>query len=200
MALYFIITVMNSILLKTTVILGRIIKEHREMQNLSQGEIARTAGISPSMLSQIERGLTSPSIETLIAVCDALRLDPSRLFAQLRTRQEVTHLREGERQILQQNGVLYESLAFSPDPCKPVENFLLTVPPGKSLGNNGSSHDGVESAYVLDGTAVLYAGDEVYVLSPGDSVIFRASLSHRLENNGTVPFRALMTMTPGRQW
>ena len=64
---YFIITVMDTVALKQIVPkIGKILKVFREKTGQNQGDIASKAGISISMLSQIERGMVSPSIETLV--------------------------------------------------------------------------------------------------------------------------------------
>jgi len=77
--------------------LGKIVRVFREKSNRNLGTVARAAGISISMLSQIERGMVSPSIDTLCMVCRALDLDVAELFRRLSREEPVRVHRQGER-------------------------------------------------------------------------------------------------------
>ena len=75
---------MNEVLLKSVVpSIGNILKVFREKTRKKQGEVATKAGISISMLSQIERGVVSPSIDTLFCVCKAVGMDIADLFRRI---------------------------------------------------------------------------------------------------------------------
>jgi transcriptional regulator with XRE-family HTH domain len=195
--IYFIITIMNKVLLKSMVpIIGTILKRYREKLRKNQGEIAAGAGISISMLSQIERGVVSPSIDTLCGVCAALGIEISELFRRIAPETPVRLKRAGERLSTRRDGVLFEQLAVSMQSNLPAELFLLEVIPGKRVGLSGGGHEGVEMGYILEGTATLTIEGKEFSLEKGDSISFNATLPHSLINNGKKGFRALWAALP----
>lgn len=176
--------------------IGRIVRLVREKTGRNQGEIADQAGISVSMLSQIERGVVSPSIETLIAVCASLDLDTAELFNRLSPRDPVRLLHAGKRLSTHSRGIRYEQLATSADASYPSEMFLMEVAPGAAAGMSDRGHEGIELGYVLEGSAKLTVDKTELAISAGDSVSFNARLPHRLENSGKMPFRSVWTAAP----
>jgi transcriptional regulator with XRE-family HTH domain len=188
---------MNKVILKSMVpVIGDILKRYREKLQKHQGDIASQAGISISMLSQIERGVVSPSIDTLCGVCAALGLDLSELFRRIAPETAVVIKRPGERLSSRHEGVLFEQLALSVQPNLPAELLLLEVMPGKRIGLSGNGHEGVEMGYVLEGSALLTIEEKDFLLEKGDSVSFNANLPHGLVNNGKKGFKALWAALP----
>ena len=121
---------MNTVLLnKPHSRIGVILKAYREKKGLNQAEIAKRAGISTSMLSQIERSVVSPSIETLFAVCSSLGMDITHLFRTISDRHQVRIMHKGERLRNAADGVCYEQLVVNLDAATPAEMFLLEVAP-----------------------------------------------------------------------
>jgi transcriptional regulator with XRE-family HTH domain len=191
---------MNKVMLQSMVpLIGTILKRYREKMQKNQGDIAAQAGISISMLSQIERGVVSPSIDTLCGVCGALGLDISELFRRIAPDTAIRVRREGERLQSRRHGILFEQLAVSVQSNFPAELLLLEVMPGKRVGLSGGGHEGVEMGYVLEGSAVLTVEGREYALAKGDSVSFNASLPHGLFNGGQEKFKALWTALPPHQ-
>jgi transcriptional regulator with XRE-family HTH domain len=176
--------------------LGKIIRLFREKSGRSLGIVAGNAGISISMLSQIERGLVSPSIDTLCMVCKALDLDVAEVFRRLSQDDPVRVHRHGERLTMKQDGVCYEQLMTSQTPCFPAEMFLIEVAATQATSMSGGGHEGVEIGYVLAGDARLEAGGKIYDIHEGDSIYFEARLPHRLINTGKVAFKAVWCISP----
>jgi len=177
-------------------VIGSILKRYREKIGKNQGDIASQAGISISMLSQIERGVVSASIDTLCGVCMALGLEISELFRRIAPETPVRMKRPGERLSSRHDGVLFEQLAVSVQSNLPAELILLEVLPGKRIGLSRSGHEGVEMGYVLEGCAILTVEKTDYSLGKGDSVSFNANLPHSLVNNGKKHFKALWAALP----
>ena len=187
---------MNEAALKSVVpVLGNILKVYREKTRKNQSEVASRAGISISMLSQIERGVVSPSIDTLVGVCNALGLDIADLFRRITPDAPVRLHRPGQRLGTRHDGVLFEQLAVSSHTNFPAELLLLEVKPGRRVGL-GNGHEGIEMGYVLEGKAVLTVEGTEHPLGKGDSVSFDASLPHGLANGGKKTFRAVWTALP----
>lgn len=176
--------------------IGVILKAYREKTGLNQAEIAKRAHISTSMLSQVERSVVSPSIDTLCAVCNALGMDITHLFRSISDTHQVRVLRKGERLKNRGNGVRYEQLVVNMDASLPAEMFLLEVAPHQKIGLSEQGHEGTEMGYVLSGSALLIINGREYILTQGDSVTFNASLPHSLQNVGTTPFRAVWNALP----
>lgn len=182
---------------------GMTLKAYREKSGFSQGAVANEAGISTSMLSQIERGQASPSIDTLASVCRALSISISDLFARVEERKPVSISRNGSRLKLQREGASFEQLAHYNAATGSAELFLLTIEPKSFVGFHGdtpqNSQEGVEMGYVLTGKATLIVDGEPYPIEAGDGITFSASLPHRLENNCGEKFVAVWSAVPGQR-
>jgi transcriptional regulator with XRE-family HTH domain len=176
--------------------IGKILKAFREKTGQNQGDIASKAGISISMLSQIERGMVSPSIETLVAVCGAVGLEPSDLFKRLSGDRPVRIHHPGERLKMVQGGIGYEQLMTSVQGAYQAEMFLLEVEPGFRTSLSAAGHEGVEIGFVLEGEAVLTVDGVEYGIANGDSVFFSSILPHQLQNRAQKPFRAVWSISP----
>jgi transcriptional regulator with XRE-family HTH domain len=176
--------------------IGKILRLFREKLGKNQGEVAQKAGISTSMLSQIERGGVAPSIDTLIAVCAALDMDAADLFRRVSPGAPVRVHHRGKRLSTQSRGVRFEQLAASGDAGHPAEMLLLEIAPGKEAGMSGNGHEGVEMGYVLSGSAVLIVNGEDFAVDEGDSVSYDSHLPHKLVNKGRSVFRAVWNALP----
>jgi transcriptional regulator with XRE-family HTH domain len=188
---------MNEVLLKPLLPeIGKILRLFREKVARNQGEVARKAGISTSMLSQIERGAVSPSIDTLAAVCGSLDLSMADLFRRISPDAPVRVRHRGARLATQSRGVKFEQLAQSADAGYPAELLLLEIGPNKRAGFNGKGHEGVEMGYVLEGSAILLVDGTEYNLTQGDSVSYHSHMPHTIVNRGRGVFRAVWNALP----
>jgi len=193
----FIIYKMNSVKANSRLSkIARTLRVFREKKGKMQQHIAQGAGVSVSMLSQIERGRVTPSLDTLFRLCDALELDIYELFRLSSPSKPVKIQRRGERLKTNEGGICIEQLVSSPDSSFPAEMFLLEVIPNRRMGLSGEGHEGVELGYVLEGKAMLTVQDETFLLTAGDSVSFNARLRHELVNNHETTFRAVWTVMP----
>jgi transcriptional regulator with XRE-family HTH domain len=187
---------MDEVMMKPHHRIGKILRAFREKTGRHQADVAAAAGISTSMLSQIERGGVSPSIDTLCDVCASLDLDMSDVFAWVASHKTVRINRPGQRLTTNRGGATYEQLVASQDRSHPAEMFMFLVEPGKQIGVSGKGHEGVEMGYVIEGGAVLTVDGVDYPLTAGDSVTFASTLPHRLVNNGPTLFRAIWAVLP----
>jgi transcriptional regulator with XRE-family HTH domain len=180
--------------------LGEKLRMVRERRALTLREVAEQAGVSESLVSQIERNRVSPAIDTLLAIADTLDLDPEYLFADLKRDRAVTVLRRGEGNTLAGQGVLYERLAQAegnvPIPGSGIEAYRITLEAGAQTGNDEYGHRGWELGVVESGKAELRVGNRNYTLEPGDSVSFRSDSPHVLSNPGPGPLRMFWVISP----
>jgi transcriptional regulator with XRE-family HTH domain len=188
---------MNKVILKTVLPeLGKTLRLFREKSGRKLGDVAPDAGISISMLSQIERGIVAPSIDSLCMVCRALGIDMGELFRLLSPLEPVRIHTGGERLKMENDGVRYEQLMTNQTSAFPAELFCIEVKPGRSTAMSGGGHEGAEMGYVLQGSARLTVGEASYVIKKNDSLCFSAHLPHRLVNTGRKLFRAVWSISP----
>ena len=175
--------------------LGRTARRLRESQNLTLADVARRANISSAMLSRLETGRVSPSLETIVALAQSLGVTPSALMqrvgaddggAQLiRAGEGLETVRSGTRR-----GHTYHLLAAQRGPRKVFEPFLVTLN-DRSEVFPGFQHPGVEFLHVLTGVLHYRHGRQTYVMRPGDTLTFRGDVAHGPERLDKVPIRML---------
>jgi transcriptional regulator with XRE-family HTH domain len=178
---------------------GEKIRAVRERRGLTLREVADRAGVSESLVSQIERNRVSPAIDTLLALTDTLDLDPEYLFADYRRRRPVRVTRKGDCAAFRRPGVLYQRMAqmegFTPG-RDGIEAYRITIEPGAKTAGRDYGHPGWELGILEEGRGELSIGNERYLLEPGDSVSFRADSPHVLSNPGTEPLRVVWILSP----
>jgi transcriptional regulator with XRE-family HTH domain len=175
---------------------GEKIRSVRERRSMTLKEVAEKAGVSESLVSQIERNKVSPAIDTLLALVDALEIDLEFLFAGLRRERPIKTVRKDERPFYRAKpGVLYEHLA-QVEEHGGIEAYIITIEAGAETGNAEYGHPGWELGIVESGVLELAAGGRVCRLMPGDSVSFRADTPHILSNPGKKPLRVFWVMSP----
>ena len=177
--------------------IGQRIKELRSQRNLTLEDLAARSGCTPGFLSQIERNRAVPSIATLDAIAEALDTRVSDFFPDtIKTAKIVRH---DQRETFQFEGssTVY-SLLSTKFPHAAIDAFLMTIVPAREAlpTDETRAHVGEEFYYVLQGVLRLSYSDTFYDLCPGDTVHFRSTLKHRLENNGDQPVVLLGLITP----
>jgi transcriptional regulator with XRE-family HTH domain len=178
--------------------IGEKLRSVRERRSLTLREVAGRAGVSESLVSQVERGRVTPALETLLSLCEALDVDPAFLFSGLGKRKAVRIVHAAERSRFEQDGVRYERLsqAESADGRYALEAFLLELPQGCERGSRDYGHPGQELGLVMEGEGVLVVGGEDHPLTAGDSLAFAAHTPHVLRNTGSGMLRAFWVVTP----
>jgi transcriptional regulator with XRE-family HTH domain len=180
---------------------GEKLRAVRERKGLSMREVAAAAGVSESLVSQVERNRASPSIDTLLALVEVLDVDLEYLFADLRRTKRVSLVRRADRARRVVEGVRYEQLSAMTDSAEQygIEAVMVEVPPGKERGSAVYGHPGKELGVILGGAGELVYGTERYELGEGDSVSFASDIPHVLRNSGKKTLTAIWVNTPPRQ-
>jgi transcriptional regulator with XRE-family HTH domain len=165
---------------------GARVRALREAMNLSLRELAVRSGVSAPMLSQVERGETSPTLQVATRIAHGLELRLSQLL-RLDEDGAVSIVRSGERRTgpAPTAAHAYEILT-PPLPGQRAELSRHTLAAGAVTGGPGDPpmHEpgSRESALVQEGTVVLHCDGTAYALSAGDCVTFDADLPHHFEN------------------
>jgi transcriptional regulator with XRE-family HTH domain len=169
-------------------LLGPRIRALRESMNLSLRDLAERSGVSAPMLSQVERGETSPTVQLAARIASGLELRLSQLL-RLDEDGAVTIVRSRDRRKgpAGASGHSYEILT-PPFPGLRAELSRHTLAPGSLTGGPGDPpmHEpgSRETALVESGFVVLVCDGERHELSAGDCVTFDADLPHHFENPG----------------
>ena len=178
---------------------GTRVRALREAMDLSLRDLAERSGVSAPMLSQVERGETSPTLAVAARIAAGLELRLSQLL-RLDEDGAVTVVRANERRKgpARGRGHRYELLT-PPLPGQRAEVSLHTLTAGASTGGPGDPpiHEpgSRETALVQDGRVVLVCDGERHELATGDCVTFDADLPHHFENPG--PGEAMLLAVVG---
>ena len=181
---------------------GEKLRSVRERKGLTLKEVAQQAGVSESLVSQIERNRVSPAIDTLLTLAEVLDISLEYLFEEYRRDRPIKVVRYAERRKVEEDLVVYEELAklSDGDGEHDMESYLMTISPGEKTHRGSYGHLGREFGFIIEGKAVLHYEAENYELEAGDSISFSASSPHLLENSGDKPLKALWVVSPPQRF
>lgn len=168
-------------------ILGARVRALREAMDLSLRDLAERSGVSAPMLSQVERGETSPTLQVAGRIAAGLELRLSQLL-RLDEDGAVTVVRKSDRRKgpMRVKGHSYEILS-PPLPGQRAELSRHVLAPGAVTGGPGDPpvHEpgSRETALIESGAVTLHCDGERYELADGDCVTFDADLPHHFENH-----------------
>lgn len=181
---------------------GEKIRKVREEKGYTLKVVAQKAGVSESLVSQIERNHVSPAIDTLLNLADVLDINLEYLFEEYRRARPVSIIRANERPVIDEDGVIYEELAApeNQNQNNSIETYILKIPVGTHTHHGSYGHVGREVGIITKGTVKLTYENVDYILSEGDSVSFSAGVPHFLENIGSTDFEAIWIVTPSQRF
>jgi XRE family transcriptional regulator, regulator of sulfur utilization len=178
---------------------GARVRALRESMGLSLRDLAERTGVSAPMLSQVERGETSPTLSVATRIAAGLELSLSQLL-RLDERPHVVVIRTGERRTRRRDGHTVEELT-PPLPGQRADVSMHALKPGGATGgpDDPPLHEpgSRETAVALKGTVTLFIDGARHELGEGDSVTFDADLPHHFENEGDEPTRFLAVVAAG---
>jgi len=175
--------------------LGSRIRKLREELGLTVTEVASKADLTPSMLSQVEREITSPSISSLRRLATALSV-PAFYFLVEDMEAAGVVVRRESRRTLRFPGYKATYQLLSPNLQRRIELMHFELAPGEATCESPMSHEGEENLVVVSGQlkAVL-PGSEV-TLGEGDSIYFEGFIPHQLINTGESVASAICAISP----
>jgi len=157
------------------------LKKLRTERNLSLGQLATESGISKTMLSDIEKGGSNPTINTIWKIANGLNVPYTSLIDAIEDDAKIVHREE----IVPQTG---ESKAYrvycyyKTSSTRNFELFFCELDPNSSNKSIGHSIKAQEYIYVLEGQLVLNTENGEYILNEGDSLSFDSSVEHTYSN------------------
>jgi len=174
---------------------GSRIRRLRKELGLTLAKVAARADLTVSTLSQVERGIISPSISSLRRITDVLGVPAFYFLIEERDVDEIVVRREDRRKVLfPDSTVMYELL--SPGLDRLIEVILFELGPGEATCETPMMHKGEECLTVLSGRLKAVIPDREVILEVGDSIYFDRSLPHQLINLGDEPASAICAISP----
>lgn len=169
-----------------TGVVARNLQTLRKEMQMTLQELAEVTGVSKSMLGEIERGASNPTITVLWKISTGLKVSMSRLIHE--PKPEYTVVRAGERDVLQQ-GPHDLSLIFDFDNTRNFEIYHIELQAGAD--ERPSGHKNVEQYFlVYEGVFTIELTGECVVLEAGDSLRINADAQYRYSNIGDTVARA----------
>ena len=172
--------------------IGAKIRNLRNQNGLTQEELADRTELTKGFISQLERGLTAPSVSTLSDIVECLGTNLSDFFyeeddIQVVFPKEDCFEKEDENANIKWLVVTAQS--------RSIEPILVELKPKQSLPED-KPHDGEEFGYVLEGKIKIHYGDKTYVAEAGDSFIYPANRRHRISSMSKTVSKFVWISTP----
>jgi transcriptional regulator with XRE-family HTH domain len=175
-------------------VLGDRIRAVRQDRKLTVRQLAGTAGVSPALISQVERGITDPSLDSLRRIAQALSVPLFDFFQQPEDGDVAVIRADSRMQIRSPHGDLTYT-RLSPGYSK-VEVLEGMLEPGGCSSELPWSHPSEECAVVISGQLTVEVDGDRRELEPGDSCYFDSRLPHRYVNNSNTPMVFMLSVTP----
>ena len=171
--------------------LGTRLRNRRQQLGLTLKEVGDQAGLSVGFISQIERGITIPSLTSLINVCRVLKSEVGEFLTQPAGKPVTRH---DQRPVyaLGDNAYSYERLSAA-FPGNVLRSVILHDPPG--FRSEPQSREGEELFFILEGALTIEIDGEPTILEAGDSLHFPSTRTHVTWNHMTRPTTVLHTCT-----
>jgi transcriptional regulator with XRE-family HTH domain len=180
--------------------LGSKVKALRLKRGLTQSELAGKVGVTASYISQLERNLVSPSIESLILLSEELQIDPAHFFSPDKSDADRIICRKNQRQPVtlaaaKEDEVECQLLTNSTDNRR-MQPMLVTIEPGSELPGHFLSQRGDEFVLILKGELELDIENRSHLLREGDSAYLDSTMPTAWRNMGETPVRAVWVLSP----
>lgn len=169
----------------------------RKLNGLSLEQVASRAGITKSYLSKLERGLSSPTIATLLKLAQALGQSAEQLIGETDRHDDIVLTKAGERvpftRSKEREGYVYEAIAANRT-SKAMAPFIMSPPTLVNEKTDLASHAGEEFIFLVSGVMEMIFEERIVRLEAGDSLYFNAALPHRSRSVGE-PAQALVVVS-----
>jgi transcriptional regulator with XRE-family HTH domain len=179
--------------------IGAKLREWRQHNGMTLNHVAQAVELSVGYISQVERGMANPSLETLKRLADALGHTVGELFsnelpAAVTTGYSIS--KRGQRKRIQYPGSGIMNELLSPDLRHQMEVIWVEAPPGATSGGHPHSHVGEECGIVLAGEMVFWVGEDEVTLVAGDAIYLDSTVPHRWQAGEGEPLQAVWLITP----
>lgn len=174
----------------TLAAIGHRIRKARTDRGMTLQAIAQVSGLSPSMLSLVERGRASPSIGSLIVIANALGIAMSDLVSTPEAREDRLVVRAGEAPIVETAKQVVRRL-LREDRERGVSIALNEYEPHTGSTERPISHEGFEYGFILEGQLTVEVDGTSHQLAAGDLIAYDSRRQHKIWNHGGQKVRTL---------
>lgn len=175
------------------VLIAKNLKDHRAQNKLSLDKVAAMTGVSKSMLGQIERGETNPTVSIVWKIANGLKVPFTDLISEESKRVQVIKSKEVEA-ILSEDGAYKAVPYFSHMDNKSLEIYGVEMSVASEHTSDPHQIDLEEYVVVYQGELTILVGEEHFVLKSGDAMRFKGDKPHTYINSGSVVMIANMTL------
>ncbi len=183
-------------------LLGQRIKEIRLDKNMSIKELAESIDVTSSLLSQIERGLANPSLNTLRNLADSLNIPMFSLFVHENTNENNAVIVRKDQRIrilagtTNSNDIELGYDLLSPDLKGSIQMCEMVLGPKMTNSETPNAHNGEEVAVCIEGTIELILNNKAFILEEGDSVRIEKGAFHKWNNPSNKRCVLIFSITP----
>lgn len=181
--------------------IGPKLRALRRKKSMGLEQLSRHTGLSPAMLSKLERGKLFPTLPTLLRIALVFSVGLDYFFTDESRRHVVAVVRGRDRKRFPERpgtaevSYLFESLDYTATERK-LNAFLARFRPIDEKGLLPHQHPSAEFLYLLQGTLTLRIGSASHMLEAGDSIYFDSNVPHTYRRTGPGPCSALVVTVP----
>ncbi len=161
--------------------IGERLKEIRTIRQMTLNDVANLTGVSKPMLGQIERGQSSPTINTLWKISNGLKIPLSSFCEQKEVEYKAVDLKDANL-ITEENGNMRAYSLFPYDPIRNFEIFYIEFDVGVKHNSNPHVRGVEEYIFVVEGNLELVIDLKKVILSEKQSIRFKADVPHSYNN------------------
>ncbi len=175
--------------------LGRTIQRLRRTYNLSLSELAEQSGVAKSIISQIERNETNPTLATIWRLSQALDVSIDRFLAATEEEPFIEKLARGDTpEIVSEDGRVRLSIIGWIKTVEWLQWYDVVAEPGGVLDSDAHQRGSIESLSVHEGTFEVDVAGKVETVGAGETLRYRCDQAHTVRNVGRTPARATMVV------
>jgi transcriptional regulator with XRE-family HTH domain len=157
--------------------LGAVLRKKRKEKGFTLKSVAEKAGISEGFLSQVENDVSSPSVETLIKICNAIGINAGDIITEAEKKERLAVIRKAEWESdveIPKSGFITRRF-YTPESRYVIDSSVMALEPGASIPGRKGIKNSQEILCVLKGTVQISCGNETATLHVGDAIHYHWS-------------------------
>lgn len=178
--------------------IGERLKKVRLEKGYTLKDVAAKSGYSKALISRIENGNVSPSINSLLKIAGALDVKPHDLFLPSRDAEPSVVHKADRKTAKMEDGKIEVEFLTDQSGEKKIEPLLMSLERGASTGSDLGGHTGEIWTMQMKGRMELTLGEKTHVLEEGDCAYFKTSIPHSFKNIGRGKALSFCVVTPPR--
>jgi transcriptional regulator with XRE-family HTH domain len=174
--------------------LGQLVRSIRISRGMSIEGLAKSAGVSAGVISQIERGAGNPAFTTLVKIAYGMQVPVGSFLQTDQEPQGLVVRKEHRKRLVPSEGLIYELL--TPDLKRRLEVLRVQIARDFDNSERPFVHEGEECVHMLEGELLIYIGSDEYHLEEGDTITYDPTVPHWYRNPFPRPGIIFSAITP----